>query len=92
MKPTITALAKHIGKSNQTLHHMKKVSPEQFEIMMLGWVEYCKEGISSCENCKHYKLAYGKWAEDRYNFMICNLDGRVRKKEFFCSDFIHYDT
>lgn len=41
MKMTMEALAKHIGKSRQSLYHMKKVSPEQFKILWLGWTTYC---------------------------------------------------
>ena len=42
MKPTLTNLAKHINKTPQTLYHMKKVSPKQFELLWIGWVEYRK--------------------------------------------------
>lgn len=43
MKPTITALAKHIGRTNQAMQYMKKHNPKQFELLMMGWKLYCSE-------------------------------------------------
>ena len=42
MKPTLTALAKHIGKSRQAIYDIKNKNPVYFEIIWMGWVEYCK--------------------------------------------------
>jgi hypothetical protein len=43
MKPTITSLSKHICKSRQALYDIKKKNPVYFEIIWMGWIEYCKE-------------------------------------------------
>lgn len=49
IKQTIQSLSEHIGKSRQSLYHMKKASPKQFEILLLGWETYCKQKIKDLE-------------------------------------------
>lgn len=41
-KPTAKALNEHLGKGNTFMHDMKRDRPKQYEIMMLGWNEYCR--------------------------------------------------
>jgi len=43
MKPTITSLALHVGKSRQQLQNIKKKNPVYFDIIWRGWLDYCKK-------------------------------------------------
>jgi len=42
MKPTITDLAKYLGKTPQSLHAMKKAQPKQFALIWDGWLEHLR--------------------------------------------------
>jgi len=43
VKPTLTALAEHIGKSRQALYAIKNKNPVYFDIIWKGWLDYCKD-------------------------------------------------
>ena len=42
MKPTQIGLAKHIGYTAPGISKMKKQNLKKFNLIWLGWLEYCK--------------------------------------------------
>lgn len=43
MTPTIKNLALHIGKTPQSIYHIKKTNKNLFQLIWNGWLEYCKD-------------------------------------------------
>jgi hypothetical protein len=43
MKPTMSELAKFLGRSVQAMYYMKRENPKQFKLLWNGWLEYCKD-------------------------------------------------
>lgn len=42
-KPTAKALCEYLGKGSGFMDDMKKDRHLQWEIMMRGWIDFCKE-------------------------------------------------
>ena len=52
-KPTIKALAKYLGLSEQTLYHKKRTRPNEWALLWAGWVEQVEKPVKE----KIFKVA-----------------------------------